>query len=67
MFARRQWVREEDLAKELKLNTKQLRTILRYFEEQQFIMRVHRKEVCADISKHFFLYSALLLILNTFQ
>ncbi|KAL9287539.1 putative transcription initiation factor IIE subunit alpha, TFIIEalpha/SarR/Rpc3 HTH [Arabidopsis thaliana] len=43
-LTRRQWVREEDLAKELKLNTKQLRTILRYFEEQQFIMRVHRKE-----------------------
>ncbi|KAF2547557.1 hypothetical protein F2Q70_00019262 [Brassica cretica] len=39
-----QWVREEDLAKELKLHAKQLRKIIRHFEEQNLIMRDHRKE-----------------------
>lgn len=45
---RKQWVREEDLAKELKLHAKQLRKIIRHFEEQNLIMRDHRKEVCAE-------------------
>ncbi|ESQ29807.1 hypothetical protein EUTSA_v10023437mg [Eutrema salsugineum] len=43
-LTRRQWVREEDLAKDLRSNAKQLRKILRYFEEQKLVMRVHRKE-----------------------
>ncbi|CAN8306368.1 unnamed protein product [Cochlearia groenlandica] len=43
-LARRQWVREEDLAKELQLHAKQLRKIIRHFEEQKLIMRDHRKE-----------------------
>ncbi|EOA18730.1 hypothetical protein CARUB_v10007312mg [Capsella rubella] len=46
-LTRRQWVREEDLAKDLKLAPKQLRKILRNFEEQKLIMRVDRKEVLA--------------------
>ncbi|KAG7546799.1 TFIIEalpha/SarR/Rpc3 HTH domain [Arabidopsis suecica] len=43
-LARRQWVREEDLAKELKRNAKELRKLIRHFEEQKFVMRYHRKE-----------------------
>jgi len=48
MSARRQWVREEDLAKEVKRNAKELRKLIRHFEEQKFVMRYHRKEVCAE-------------------
>ncbi|XP_042457008.1 general transcription factor IIE subunit 1-like isoform X5 [Zingiber officinale] len=44
-LTRRQWVREEDLAKTLKLHAKQLRRILRYFEEEKLVMRDHRKEI----------------------
>ncbi|MBA0802847.1 hypothetical protein Gohar_013116, partial [Gossypium harknessii] len=40
----RQWVREEDLAKELKLHSKQLRRILRLFEEEKLVTRDHRRE-----------------------
>ncbi|MBA0703936.1 hypothetical protein Golax_016228, partial [Gossypium laxum] len=40
----RQWVREEDLAKELKLHSKQLRRTLRLFEEEKLITREYRKE-----------------------
>ncbi|GKV23620.1 hypothetical protein SLEP1_g33326 [Rubroshorea leprosula] len=43
-LTRRQWVREEDLAKELKLHLKQLRRILRFFEEEKLVTREHRKE-----------------------
>nr|XP_025621429.1 general transcription factor IIE subunit 1 isoform X2 [Arachis hypogaea] len=43
-LTRRQWVREEDLAKDLKLHTKQLRRTLRFFEEEKIITRFHRKE-----------------------
>ncbi|KAM7479736.1 hypothetical protein LguiA_027949 [Lonicera macranthoides] len=43
-LTRRQWVREEDLAKDLKLHTKQLRRTLRFLEEEKFVMRDHRKE-----------------------
>ncbi|OMO89012.1 Transcription factor TFIIE, alpha subunit [Corchorus olitorius] len=43
-LTRRQWVREEDLAKELKLHSKQLRRTLRYFEEEKLVTRDHRKE-----------------------
>ncbi|XP_074564708.1 uncharacterized protein LOC141821210 isoform X2 [Curcuma longa] len=43
-LTRRQWVREEDLAKTLKLHAKQLRRILRYFEEEKLVMRDHRRE-----------------------
>ncbi|KAG7616707.1 TFIIEalpha/SarR/Rpc3 HTH domain [Arabidopsis thaliana x Arabidopsis arenosa] len=43
-LTRRQWVREEDLAKEVKRNAKELRKLIRHFEEQKFVMRYHRKE-----------------------
>lgn len=43
-LTRRQWVREEDLAKDLKLHTKQLRRTLRFFEEEKIITRDHRRE-----------------------
>lgn len=45
---RRQWVREEDLAKNLKLHSKQLRRTLRFLEEEKLITRDHRREVSAD-------------------
>ncbi|XP_058006439.1 uncharacterized protein LOC110671881 isoform X2 [Hevea brasiliensis] len=40
----RQWVREEDLAKDLKLHSKQLRRTLQLFEEEKLITRDNRKE-----------------------
>ncbi|XP_042487358.1 transcription initiation factor IIE subunit alpha isoform X1 [Macadamia integrifolia] len=43
-LTRRQWIREEDLAKDLKLHSKQLRRTLRFFEEEKLITRDHRKE-----------------------
>eukprot|EP00252_Welwitschia_mirabilis_P019576 TRINITY_DN4565_c0_g1_i3.p1 TRINITY_DN4565_c0_g1~~TRINITY_DN4565_c0_g1_i3.p1 ORF type:complete len:432 (-),score=130.71 TRINITY_DN4565_c0_g1_i3:866-2161(-) len=43
-LTRRQWVKEDDLAKELKLHSKQLRRILRFFEEERLITRDHRRE-----------------------
>ena len=42
---RRQWVREEDLAKDLRLHSKQLRRTLRFFEEEKLVTRDHRREV----------------------
>lgn len=47
---RRQWVREEDLAKDLKLHSKQLRRTLRFFEEEKLVTRDHRREVCPGFS-----------------
>nr|CAN77770.1 hypothetical protein VITISV_044337 [Vitis vinifera] len=44
-YPRRQWVREEDLAKDLKLHSKQLRRTLRFFEEEKLVTRDHRREV----------------------
>ncbi|KAE9602247.1 putative transcription initiation factor IIE subunit alpha, TFIIEalpha/SarR/Rpc3 HTH [Lupinus albus] len=43
-LTRRQWVREEDFAKDLKLHTKQLRRTLRFFEEEKIIAREYRRE-----------------------
>nr|CAD1821968.1 unnamed protein product [Ananas comosus var. bracteatus] len=43
-LTKRQWVREEDLAKSLRLHSKQLRRTLRFFEEEKLITRDHRKE-----------------------
>lgn len=43
-LTRRQWVREEDLAKDLKLHSKQLRRTLRFLEEEKLVARDHRKE-----------------------
>lgn len=68
--SRRQWVREEDLAKDLKIHTKQLRRMLRFFEEEKLITRDHRKEVysaCSALWPIFvvFLYQYFLIILLT--
>lgn len=43
-LTRRQWVREDDLAKDLKLHAKQLRRTLRFFEEEKLVTREYRKE-----------------------
>ncbi|WVZ20385.1 hypothetical protein V8G54_007707 [Vigna mungo] len=53
-LTRRQWVREEDLAKDLKLHTKQLRRTLRFFEEEKIITREYRRETAKGAK----LYSA---------
>ncbi|CAN1342964.1 General transcription factor IIE subunit 1 [Linum perenne] len=53
-LTRRQWVREEDLAKDLKIHTKQLRRTLRFFEEEKLVTRDHRKETAKGAK----LYSA---------
>ncbi|CAA7389442.1 unnamed protein product [Spirodela intermedia] len=47
-LTRRQWVREEDLARSLKVHSKQLRRILRFFEEEKLVNRYHRKETVKD-------------------
>ena len=49
-ICRRQWVREEDLAKDLKLHSKQLRRTLRFFEEEKLVTRDHRREVSVDFT-----------------
>ncbi|CAK7349787.1 unnamed protein product, partial [Dovyalis caffra] len=51
-LTRRQWVREEDLAKELKLHSKQLRRTLRFFEEEKLVTRDHKKEVDVLLCLH---------------
>ncbi|KAI3841922.1 hypothetical protein MKW92_030209 [Papaver armeniacum] len=50
-LTRRQWVREEDLAKDLKLSTKQLRQTLCFFEKEKLITRVTRKEMAKGAHK----------------
>lgn len=51
-LTRRQWVREEDLAKDLKIHLKQLRRTLRFFEEEKLVMRDHRKETAKGVKLH---------------
>ncbi|KAH9618918.1 hypothetical protein KSS87_006570 [Heliosperma pusillum] len=51
-LTRRQWVREEDLAKDLKIHLKQLRRTLRFFEEEKLLMRDHRKETAKGVKMH---------------
>lgn len=55
-LTRRQWVREEDLAKDLKLHSKQLRRTLRFFEEEKLVTRDHRRETAKGAK----IYSAAL-------
>ncbi|XP_019087377.1 PREDICTED: uncharacterized protein LOC104727886 [Camelina sativa] len=55
---RRQWVREEDLAKELKQNAKELRKLIRFFEEQKFLVRYHRKETAKRAKMYSFAVAA---------
>uniref|UniRef100_A0A6N2M377 HTH TFE/IIEalpha-type domain-containing protein n=1 Tax=Salix viminalis TaxID=40686 RepID=A0A6N2M377_SALVM len=49
-LTRRPWVNEEALAKDLKIHIKQLRRVLRLFEEDKLLTRAHRKET-AKITK----------------
>ncbi|XP_009337439.1 general transcription factor IIE subunit 1 [Pyrus x bretschneideri] len=51
-LSRRQWVREEDLAKDLKLHSKQLRRTLRFFEEEKLVTRDHRRETAKGVKMH---------------
>ncbi|GMH11135.1 hypothetical protein Nepgr_012976 [Nepenthes gracilis] len=51
-LTRRAWVREEDLAKDLKLHSKQLRRTLRFFEEEKLVMRDHRRETAKGAKIH---------------
>ncbi|KAL8541789.1 hypothetical protein ACS0TY_002879 [Phlomoides rotata] len=51
-LTRRQWIREEDLAKDLKIHTKQLRRTLRFFEEEKLVTRDHRKETSKGAKMH---------------
>lgn len=51
-LTRRQWVREEDLAKDLKVHSKQLRRALRFFEEEKLVMRDYRKETAKGVKMH---------------
>ncbi|CAI5470680.1 unnamed protein product [Closterium sp. Yama58-4] len=43
-LTRRQWMREEELARQLHLHPKQLRRTLKMLEEEMMIVREHRKE-----------------------
>ncbi|KAJ7518182.1 hypothetical protein O6H91_21G058600 [Diphasiastrum complanatum] len=43
-LTRRQWVKEEDLARDLKLHPKQLRRTLRVLEEEQLVVREDHRE-----------------------
>eukprot|EP00884_Botryococcus_braunii_P006430 jgi/Botrbrau1/15789/Bobra.4_1s0140.1 len=40
----REWVKEDELAEELKVHPKVVRSALRYLEQQQLVTREHRKE-----------------------
>ncbi|EOA19168.1 hypothetical protein CARUB_v10007845mg [Capsella rubella] len=57
-LVRRQWVREEDLAKELNRNGKELRKLIRHFEEQKFVVRYHRKETAKRAKMYSFAVAA---------
>ncbi|KAL6175352.1 hypothetical protein ACLB2K_051993 [Fragaria x ananassa] len=48
-LSRRQWVREEDLAKDLKLHPKQLRRVLQFLMEERLVIREHRKETAKGV------------------
>ncbi|KAK9902066.1 hypothetical protein WJX75_003064 [Coccomyxa subellipsoidea] len=43
-LTRREWVKEDELATEIKAHPKVLRRVLRYFEQEQLVAREHRKE-----------------------
>ncbi|KAL6846747.1 hypothetical protein ACP4OV_024195 [Aristida adscensionis] len=48
---RRQWVREDDLAKQLGLHSKHLRRVLRFLEEDKLLARDHRREASSKRAK----------------
>ncbi|KAI5059981.1 hypothetical protein GOP47_0024401 [Adiantum capillus-veneris] len=51
-LTRRQWVKEDDLAKNLRLHPKQLRRTLRTLEEEALIAREHRRETAKGVKAY---------------
>ncbi|KAI5078595.1 hypothetical protein GOP47_0006266 [Adiantum capillus-veneris] len=51
-LTRRQWVKEDDLAKNLRLHPKQLRRTLRTLEEEALIVREHRRETAKGVKAY---------------
>lgn len=51
-LTRRQWVKEDDLAKDLRLHPKQLRRTLRILEEEALIVREHRRETIKGVKAY---------------
>eukprot|EP00250_Pteridium_aquilinum_P007411 c17133_g1_i3 orf=268-1734(+) len=51
-LTRRQWVKEDDLAKDLRLHPKQLRRTLRTLEEEALIVREHRRETIKGVKAY---------------
>lgn len=51
-LTRRQWVKEDDLAKDLRLHPKQLRRTLRILEEEALIVREHRRETTKGVKAY---------------
>lgn len=43
-LTRKEWIKEDELADELKLHPKMLRRCMRYLEQEGFVQREHRKE-----------------------
>ncbi|KAK9822848.1 hypothetical protein WJX81_003226 [Elliptochloris bilobata] len=43
-LTRREWVKEDELAQQLKVHPKVLRRVLRYLEQEQLVAREHRRE-----------------------
>lgn len=51
-LTRRQWIKEDELAKQLHLNPKLLRKTLKMLEEEMLVMREQRKEVGETCAQH---------------
>ncbi|MCL7030819.1 hypothetical protein MKW94_028236 [Papaver nudicaule] len=51
-LTRRRWIREEDLAEELKMHPKELRRNLVFLEEEKLVTRDHRKETAQRLVAH---------------
>eukprot|EP00850_Spirogloea_muscicola_P012304 SM000079S22422 [mRNA] locus=s79:131246:134597:+ [translate_table: standard] len=51
-LARRQWVKEEELARFLKLHPKQVRRVMHVLEEERLVIRVHRRETVKLTAKY---------------
>jgi transcription initiation factor TFIIE subunit alpha len=58
-------VKEEDLAKALKLHSKQRRRTLRFFEEEKLVTRDHRREVRVDFSLYVLVLLSYLVELHS--
>ncbi|KAH7298952.1 hypothetical protein KP509_25G066600 [Ceratopteris richardii] len=51
-LTRRQWVKEDELANDLRLHPKQLRRTLRTLEEEALIVREHRRETAKGVKAY---------------